>query len=58
MSALADFLSMGGYAFYVWGSYIVTFGLMGLEIITLRRRKKTLLRRRAPPGRLHLKEKT
>lgn len=58
MSALADFLSMGGYAFYVWGSYIVTFGLMGLEVLALRRRKKTLLRRQSRPGRLHLKEKT
>lgn len=57
MSALSDFLSMGGYAFYVWGSYIVTFAFMGFEILALRRRKKALLRRRTRPGVLHLKDK-
>ena len=57
MSALSDFLSMGGYAFYVWGSYIVTFAFMGFEILALRRRKKALLRRRTRPGVLHLEDK-
>lgn len=46
MSALMDFLAMGGYAFYVWGSYVVTFAFMAFEIVALQRRKKALLRRR------------
>jgi len=28
---VSEFLSMGGYAFYVWGSYAVTFALLALE---------------------------
>ena len=30
--SLADFLAMGGYALYVWGSYSVTFLLIALEL--------------------------
>lgn len=45
MSAFLDFLAMDGYAFYVWGSYVVTFALMAFEIIALKRRKKALLQR-------------
>lgn len=58
MSALLDFLSMGGYAFYVWGSYVVTFALLGFEILALQRRKKALLRRRRVPDILYPKDKT
>ena len=47
MNALLDFLAMGGYAFYVWGSYVVTFAFMAFEIIALKRRRKALLQRRA-----------
>ena len=46
MSSLSDFLAMGGYGFYVWGSYGVTFVFMAFEIIALKRRRKALLRRR------------
>ena len=49
MSALSDFLAMGGYGFYVWGSYGVTFVFIAFEIIALQRRRKALLRRRARP---------
>lgn len=31
----SDFLAMGGYGFYVWGAYGVTFVLLLLEIIFL-----------------------
>jgi heme exporter protein D len=31
---------MGGYAWYVWGSYGVTFALLMLEIVLLRNRKR------------------
>jgi len=33
--SLSDFLAMGGYAFYVWGSYAVTAGLIAVEVIML-----------------------
>ena len=33
---------MGGYGFYVWGSYVVTLILLGAEVIQLLKRKKTL----------------
>jgi heme exporter protein D len=35
-----EFLSMGGYAWYVWGSYGVTFLLLAVEIILLSRKAK------------------
>jgi len=31
---------MGGYALYVWGSYVVTFALLALEVILLLKRKR------------------
>jgi heme exporter protein D len=37
---MSDFFAMGGYAFYVWGSYGVTFALLGLEVALLARRKR------------------
>ena len=40
---LSDFLAMGGYAFYVWGSYGVTFGLIIVEIFLLRSRRRAVL---------------
>ena len=35
-----EFLSMGGYAWYVWGSYGVTFFLLAVEIILLSHKAK------------------
>ena len=35
---MADFLAMGGYAFYVWGAYAFTAALIALEIIAVRAR--------------------
>jgi heme exporter protein D len=37
---MSEFLAMGGYAFYVWGSYGVTFALLALEIFLLAKRKR------------------
>ena len=42
----SEFFSMGGYAFYVWGSYLVTFVTLGGEIFLVLRRKKLLERNR------------
>jgi heme exporter protein D len=41
----SDFFAMGGYALYVWGSYAVTAGLIGVEIVLLVRRRRGILQR-------------
>jgi heme exporter protein D len=38
--AMSDFLHMGGYGFYVWGSYGVTFALLAIEVLLLMKRKR------------------
>jgi len=38
--SLQDFLAMGGYGTYVWGSFSVVFGLMMLEVWALGRRER------------------
>ena len=35
-------LSMGGYGFYVWGSYIFALILIVWEVVSLKQRKKAL----------------
>jgi heme exporter protein D len=40
----SKFFSMGGYALYVWGSYGVTFILLGAEVLMLLKRKRDLAR--------------
>ena len=42
---VGEFLHMGGYATYVWGSYAVTIGLIALEALLLGRRERATLRR-------------
>ena len=37
---MKDFFAMGGYAFYVWGSYGVTFVLLAIEVAVLLKKKK------------------
>jgi heme exporter protein D len=39
-NSLSDFLAMGGYGFYVWGSFGITFLTMALEVIFLRKRSQ------------------
>jgi len=41
----ARFFDMGGYAFYVWGSFGVALGLMGAEVLLLRLRRKSVMLR-------------
>ncbi|MGI9168037.1 MAG: heme exporter protein CcmD [Pyrinomonadaceae bacterium] len=41
----SEFFSMGGYGFYVWGSYLLTLLALGGEVVFLLRRKKSLLAR-------------
>lgn len=38
----SDFFAMGGYALYVWGSFIVVFGCMAGEVMLLRQRSKSV----------------
>jgi heme exporter protein D len=38
----SKFFSMGGYAFYVWGSYLVAFLVMGGEVVLLIKRRNSL----------------
>jgi heme exporter protein D len=40
-----EFFAMGGYAFYVWGSYGVTTLFLVLEIVFLLLRKRTITQR-------------
>lgn len=42
-----EFLAMGGYGWYVWGSMAGVAGLIGLEIASLRLRAKTITKRHA-----------
>lgn len=35
-------LSMGGYGFYVWGSYLVSLIAIVWEVVSLKHRKKLL----------------
>jgi heme exporter protein D len=36
---MSEFLAMGGYAWYVWGSYGVTFLCLLIEIVVLLKRE-------------------
>jgi heme exporter protein D len=38
--SLDNFLAMGGYGFYVWGSYGVTAALIAVELALLRARRR------------------
>jgi heme exporter protein D len=38
---MTDFFAMGGYAWYVWGSYGMTLVLLLLEVILLRNRSRS-----------------
>jgi heme exporter protein D len=39
--SFGDFLHMGGYGLYVWGSYGVTFAVMATEAALAMRRQRT-----------------
>ena len=47
-SSVSEFLAMGGYGLYVWGSYLVAAAVIAAEIAVLVRRGRTL---RARAGR-------
>lgn len=43
---LAEFVAMGGYGFYVWGAYLVTAAVIGMEIVVLVARHRAARRER------------
>jgi len=43
--SLDNFLAMGGYGLYVWGSYGVTVVVIAAELILLGRRKRSAVGR-------------
>jgi heme exporter protein D len=45
---MSEFLAMGGYAWYVWGSYSVTFLLLTVEIALLASRVRRARRLGGP----------
>jgi heme exporter protein D len=42
-SGPVDFLAMGGYAFYVWGAYVVTVACLLVEPVLASRRHRRAL---------------
>ena len=56
-SSLAEFLDMGGYGFYVWGSYLVTLACIAGEIVLVFNRKRTLVKHLSLIHQSNLQEK-
>jgi heme exporter protein D len=44
-SSVNEFLAMGGYALYVWGSYAVAAILLLAEVMLLRKQRRDTLKR-------------
>ena len=44
MSQVTEFLYMGGYAFYVWSSFLLSLIVMAAHLIQPWRREKRILR--------------
>ena len=42
---MSEFFSQGGYAFFVWSSYGMAVILLVMEMVQLRRRRRTILAR-------------
>ena len=53
MSSVVEFFEMGGYALYVWGSFVMTAVLMVAEPVLLRNRRAELMRRLARMARIN-----
>lgn len=56
--SIAEFLSQGGYASYVWGAYGMALVLMVAEMLQLRARRRTILARISRILRLRSQEKS
>jgi heme exporter protein D len=38
MMSFADFIAMGGYGYYVWGSYLASAAVLVIEVVAVRAR--------------------
>ena len=45
-ASVGEFVAMGGYGFYVWGSYLVTAAVIAVEIALLVTRHRAARRER------------
>lgn len=52
----SEFLAMGGYGLYVWGSYAVTAAVLILNILAARRRYKNVRRQLRETAELNQKD--
>ncbi len=41
-NSVSEFLAMGGYGFYVWGSFGITFFCMAIEVFLLRKHSQNI----------------
>ena len=59
-NSVGDFIAMGGYGLYVWGSFAMALVVMLAEVGQLAARRKALARipRRTAPHRAHLDRST
>ena len=46
----SEFFAMGGYGFYVWGSYVVTFAVIAIEMMLLALRHRAARRDGSTPA--------
>ena len=44
-ASAAEFFAMGGYAFYVWGSFLAAAACVVVELVLLRERRRHALAR-------------
>jgi heme exporter protein D len=44
LNSLSQFLDLGGYGYYEWGTYLVTLICIAGEIVLVSNRRRTLLR--------------
>lgn len=40
---MSEYLAMGGYGFYIWSSYAAMAVVIGLEILSVRSRRKAIV---------------
>lgn len=58
MDRVGEFLNMGGYALYVWGSFGATAMLMIAEPLLVRARRKAVLQRISRMIRIKAEDRT
>ncbi len=53
---MSEFFAMGGHGFFIWVSFGVTALLMVIEVIALKRSRRTLLKQLARLARVDLRK--